>query len=90
MARMTAAERKRTPASKFAGGGPKGRKGFPLTDATHDREAISGATRSFNAGNISKGTENRIKAEARSKLGIKGGKKAAPRGRPRKRLGDEF
>lgn len=86
MSRMTAAKRKATPTSKFAGGGPKGKKGFPLTDKTHDREAISGATRSYNAGNISKGTENRIKGEARAKLGK--GKPA--RGRPRKRLGDEF
>lgn len=86
MAVMTAAKRKATPSSKFAGGGPKGKKGFPLTDPTHDREAISGATRSFNAGNISKSTEQRIKAEARAKLGIKG----KTRGRPRKRLGDEF
>lgn len=69
MAVMTAAKRRATPAREFAGGGPKGKKGFPLTDPTHDREAISGATRSFNAGNISKSTEQRIKGAARRKLG---------------------
>jgi hypothetical protein len=47
--------------------GPNG--SFPIGDKTHARLAIGGATRSFNAGNISKGTENRIKAKARAKLG---------------------
>lgn len=58
----------------FAGGGPKGAKGFPMNDAKHQRLAIGGATRSYNAGNISKAKENSIKAEARHKLGISGGK----------------
>ena len=63
----------------FFGGGPKGKKGFPMNDAKHDRLAIGGATRSYNAGNISKGKEQAIKAAARSKLGMKHeGKK--PRG----------
>jgi hypothetical protein len=47
--------------------GPNG--SFPIGDKKHARLAIGGATRSFNAGNISKGTENRIKAKARAKLG---------------------
>jgi len=63
------AARAKMPASDFAGGGPKGAKGFPMNDKTHARPAISGATRSFNAGNISKSKENSIKAEARAKLG---------------------
>lgn len=46
--------------------GPNG--SFPIGDAKHARLAIGGATHSFNAGNISKGTENRIKAAARAKL----------------------
>jgi hypothetical protein len=33
--------------------------------------AIGGATRSYNAGNIPKSTENAIKAKARRKLGKK-------------------
>lgn len=65
MARLTAAQRKHMPAAAF--GLPKV-KGFPMNDAKHDRLAISGATRSENAGNISHATASRIKAEARAKL----------------------
>lgn len=46
--------------------GPNG--SFPIGDKRHARLAIGGATRSYNAGNISKGTENSIKAKARAKL----------------------
>ena len=46
--------------------GPNG--SFPIGDKKHARLAIGGATRSYNAGNISKGTENSIKAKARAKL----------------------
>ena len=46
--------------------GPHG--SFPIGDKKHARLAISCATRSYNAGNISKGTENKIKAKARAKL----------------------
>ena len=56
--------------TKPFGGGPKGKKGFPMGDKKHDRLAIGGATRSYNAGNISKSKEDEIKAAARSKLGI--------------------
>jgi hypothetical protein len=63
--------------TKPFGGGPKGKKGFPMMDATHQRMAIGGATRSYNAGNISKSKENEIKAAARSKLGI--GKSHGPK-----------
>lgn len=58
--------------SRFAGGGPKGKKGFPMGDAKHQRLAISGATRSQRAGNISASKAASIKAEARRLL--KGGK----------------
>lgn len=44
-------------------------KTFPAGNKTHQRLAISGATRSERAGNISKSTENSIKAKARAKLG---------------------
>jgi hypothetical protein len=47
--------------------GPNG--SFPIGDKKHAKLAIGGATRSYNAGNISKGTENKIKAAARKKLG---------------------
>ena len=45
---------------------PGGR--FPLNDANHQRLAISGATRSERAGNISPAQEASIKAKARAKL----------------------
>lgn len=51
--------------------GPNG--SFPVGDPKHARLAIGGATHSFNAGNIGKGTENHIKAEARAELGKSGG-----------------
>lgn len=47
--------------------GPNG--SFPIGDKKHARLAIGGATRSFNAGNIGKSTENSIKSQARAKLG---------------------
>lgn len=53
----------------FQGGGPKGAKGFPMNDAKHQRLAIGGATRSYNAGNISKSKETQLQATARAKLG---------------------
>ena len=46
--------------------GPNG--SFPIGDKKHARLAIGGATRSYNAGNISKSTEEQIKARARAKL----------------------
>ena len=49
--------------------GPNG--SFPVGDRKHARLALGGATRSYNAGNISKSTENAIKAKARRKLGKK-------------------
>lgn len=62
--KLTAAKRKAMPKSQFAGPG----KSFPVNDATHARMAISGATRSKNAGNISAGTAAKVKAKARKVL----------------------
>lgn len=55
--------------SKVAGkkSGPNG--SFPTGDPKHARLAISGATRSFRAGHISKSQEDHIKADARAELG---------------------
>lgn len=64
MAKLTAADRKGMPASEFALSGHR----FPINDPNHARLAISGATRSEHAGNISAATADRIKAEARAKL----------------------
>lgn len=47
--------------------GPNG--SFPIGDKKHASLAIPGATRSYNAGHISKSREDQIKAEARAKLG---------------------
>ncbi len=52
------------PKSQFAGPG----KSFPVNDPTHARLAISGATRSQHAGNISSSEAAKIKAKARAKL----------------------
>lgn len=51
------------------GGGPKGAQGFPIGDRVHARLAIGGATRSYNAGNISASKEAEVKSKARAKLG---------------------
>lgn len=65
MSILNAAKRALMPKSEFA---LPGSEGFPLNDATHDRMAISGATRSEHAGNISESTADKIKGEARAKL----------------------
>jgi hypothetical protein len=64
---LTVAQRARMPKREFAG--PN--KSFPDYDRKHQRLAISGATRSYHAGNISKSTEERIQAKERAKLGDK-------------------
>lgn len=64
MAKLNAKARKKLPKKDFAGPG----RSFPVNDATHARMAISGATRSERAGNISAGTAAKIKAKARKKL----------------------
>ena len=69
MAVLTAQDRKSMPSKSFAGPG----RSFPVNDANHARMAISGATRSERAGNISSSEEDAIKAKARAKLGDKGG-----------------
>ena len=65
MAKLTAKKRKAMPKGEFAGPG----RSFPINDPTHARLAISGATRSQRAGNISASTAAAIKAKARKKLG---------------------
>jgi hypothetical protein len=65
MTKLTAAGRKRLSRAVFAL--PKGRR-FPLNDETHQRAAISGATRSYHAGNISEAEMDAIKAKARRLL----------------------
>lgn len=64
MVKLTSSKRSAMPKSKFAGPG----KSFPVNDPTHARLAISGATRSERAGNISSSEESKIKAKARAAL----------------------
>ncbi|HEU5451893.1 MAG TPA: hypothetical protein VFU76_07910 [Terriglobales bacterium] len=64
MARMSTRKRNNLPKRAFAGPG----RSFPINDRSHARAAISGASRSFRAGNISKATEKRIQKRARAKL----------------------
>lgn len=64
--KLTIKMRKAIPGSEFAGPG----RSFPVNDKVHARMAISGATRSEHAGNISAETAHSIKAKARKKLGI--------------------
>lgn len=61
---LTAAKRANMPQRDFAGPG----KSFPISDRTHARLAISGATRAENAGNISASEASNIKAKARQRL----------------------
>lgn len=65
---LTSSLRAKMPSKEFAGGGPKGKKGFPMNDKTHARLAISGATRSMHAGNISASKAASIKSQAKSRL----------------------
>jgi hypothetical protein len=61
---LDASKRKAMPSSDFALSG----KRFPISDPTHARLAIGGATRAEHAGNISASTAAKIKAKARAKL----------------------
>jgi hypothetical protein len=61
---LTAAKRRKMPRSEFAGPGHS----FPISDANHARLAISGATRSLHAGNISEQLAAAIKKRAKAKL----------------------
>jgi len=64
MAKLTVEKRKMMAKALFAGPG----RSFPINDDNHARLAISGATRSERAGNISPSEEASIKAKARAKL----------------------
>jgi hypothetical protein len=61
---LTAAKRREMAKSQFAGPG----RSFPISDANHARLAISGATRSEHAGNISSAMAAAIKKRAKAKL----------------------
>lgn len=63
---VTLTPEKRAMMAKQLFAGPD--RSFPINDKNHARLAISGATRSERAGNISSGEEASIKAKARAKL----------------------
>jgi hypothetical protein len=64
MSKLSAKARSKIPAKDFAGPG----RSFPIENKSHAKAAISGATRSERAGNISLEEAVKIKAAARAKL----------------------
>lgn len=68
MAGLTAKTRERMSPSKFALVSD-GKKSFPVEDKKHARLALSGATRSENAGNITPEQAARIRHRANQVLG---------------------
>jgi hypothetical protein len=64
MAKLSAEARRRLKDAVFA----LPRRRFPLENASHQRAAISGATRSYHSGNISEDQMRMIQAKARRLL----------------------
>jgi hypothetical protein len=73
VAKLTTKERADLPAKDF--GGPD--RSFPMEDADHARDAISGAVHAWHAGHITDEEAKRIIAEARTKLAEYDGKRDA-------------
>lgn len=68
MAKLTAAERKKIPALKFAG--PD--RSYPVPDKSHAANAKARASQAVNAGRMSKAEEAKIDAKADKVLKRKG------------------
>jgi len=68
-----------SPQARSVTAGPNG--SFPVGTAKNARLAVSGAARSYNAGNISKATEKTIQSKARAQLGKFNGGSATATGR---------
>ncbi len=64
MSKLSTQQRSKLPASEFAGPG----RTFPIPDRSHAEDAIRMASRSYNAGNISKHTKHTIVAKAQQAL----------------------
>lgn len=64
MAKLTAAERKKLPASKFAG--PD--RSYPIPDKSHARNALSRASEQHNKGSLSDSEYSHIKGVAKAML----------------------
>ena len=67
MAKLTAKQRKKLPASKFAG--PD--RSYPVPDKSHAANAKARASQARKAGRMSSSTEKRIDAKANKVLGKK-------------------
>lgn len=67
MAKLKAAARNKLPTKDFAGPG----RSYPVNDASHARNALARVSQQQNAGRISKGAADKIRAKARAKLGSK-------------------
>jgi hypothetical protein len=65
MAKLTAAKRKKIPASEFAG--PD--RSYPVNDKAHAANAKARATQMVNKGKLSKSAEGKIDAKANKVLG---------------------
>lgn len=74
MAKLSAAARKKLPASKFAGP----RKSFPIPDAAHAANAKARATQGVKAGRLTKSQAASIDAKANKVLGKRAGAKKSP------------
>lgn len=66
MAKLTAASRKKIPASKF---GLPGSRKYPMPDRSHAANAKARATQGVKAGRISSATAAKIRAKANRILG---------------------
>lgn len=64
MPKLTPEARKELPVKDFAG--PN--RSFPIENKSHARDAVSGAARSFDAGNIGKSEERKIVERAENAL----------------------
>ena len=69
MAKLSSGQRKRLPASEFAGP----HKSYPVNDRAHAANAKARASQAVKAGRMSKAQEARIDAKADRVLGKKGG-----------------
>ena len=62
--KLTAAQRKKLPASSFAGP----HRSYPVNDPNHARNAMARASQAYHAGRMSKAMMQRIDAKARKVL----------------------
>lgn len=75
MAKLSTRKRKSLKSSEFAGPG----RSFPINDRSHARAAISGASRSLHAGNITRAEAKSIQRKARDKLHSRSYRKGSSR-----------